>query len=174
VVLASQNYPGPYPTGKIISGLKDAESINPDSVIVYQAGTTTENSNKDLLVTSGGRVLAVTGLSNSLIGALSSAYSAVEKIQFEGMQYRTDIGAKKLPKVPLASNTHLFHALSPLCSQLRLAVLGSTRGTDMQAIIDAIKTKELAAEISLVVSNKSDAYILQRAKDNGISTKFAN
>jgi len=46
---------------------------------------------------------------------------------------------------------------------LQLAVLGSTRGTDMQAIIDAIEQKRLDATISLVVSNKSDAYIVQRA-----------
>lgn len=48
--------------------------------------------------------------------------------------------------------------------------MGSTNGTDMQAIIDAIAKKELDAEISLVVSNKKDAYILTRAKDNGIPT----
>src|SRR3989338_859936 len=54
----------------------------------------------------------------------------------------------------------------------RLAVLGSTRGTDLQAIIDAIERKELNAEISLVFSNKADAYILKRAKKHRIETLF--
>jgi len=54
----------------------------------------------------------------------------------------------------------------------RLAVLGSTRGTDLQAIIDAIERKELNAEISLVFSNKADAYILERAKKHRIETLF--
>lgn len=53
---------------------------------------------------------------------------------------------------------------------LRIVVMGSTNGTDLQAIIDAIAKKELAAEICLVVSNKKDAYILTRAKDNAIPT----
>src|SRR3989338_10209607 len=53
---------------------------------------------------------------------------------------------------------------------MRLAVFGSTRGTDMQAIIDAIEHKDLDATIEIVVSNKPDAYILTRAKMHGIPT----
>lgn len=53
---------------------------------------------------------------------------------------------------------------------LKLGILGSTRGTDMQAIIDAIDRKELDAMIEIVVSNKPDAYILERAKRHGIPT----
>ena len=56
--------------------------------------------------------------------------------------------------------------------KIKLAVLGSTRGTDMQAIIDAIKNKNLNAEIVLVASNKQDAFILERAKKHGIETLF--
>ena len=54
--------------------------------------------------------------------------------------------------------------------RLKLAVLGSTKGTDMQAIIDAIERNELNAEISLVVSNEKDAYILERAQQHGLET----
>lgn len=54
--------------------------------------------------------------------------------------------------------------------KLHLAVLGSTRGTDLQAIIDAIESKTLNAEIVIVVSNKPDAYILERAKNHGLNT----
>lgn len=55
---------------------------------------------------------------------------------------------------------------------LKLAVLGSTRGTDMQAVIDAIEKKQLNAEIKLVVSNKADAYILERARKHKLNAIF--
>ena len=47
---------------------------------------------------------------------------------------------------------------------IRLGVLGSTNGTDLQAILDAIKSKRLASEVSVVISNKENAFILERAK----------
>lgn len=55
---------------------------------------------------------------------------------------------------------------------LNIGVLGSTRGTDLQAVIDAIEAKELNARISAVVSNKKDAYILERAKKHNINAIF--
>lgn len=57
---------------------------------------------------------------------------------------------------------------------LNIAVLGSTKGTDLQAVIDAIESKELNAKISIVISNKEDAYILERAKKHKIETLFLN
>ncbi|MBI4053051.1 MAG: phosphoribosylglycinamide formyltransferase [Candidatus Diapherotrites archaeon] len=54
---------------------------------------------------------------------------------------------------------------------LNIAVLGSTRGTDLQAVIDAIKSGKLDARISIVISNRPDASILERAKNSGISAK---
>ena len=55
---------------------------------------------------------------------------------------------------------------------IRVGVLGSTKGTDLQAIINSIDKKELNAEISVVISNKEDSYILERAKNNGIANVF--
>jgi phosphoribosylglycinamide formyltransferase-1 len=52
---------------------------------------------------------------------------------------------------------------------IHLAVLGSTKGTDLQAIIDAIKAKQLRASIEVVISNKADAYILERAHEQGLN-----
>ena len=49
---------------------------------------------------------------------------------------------------------------------IRLGVLGSTKGTDLQAILDAISKKILKAKVSLVVSNNKNAYILKRAKNS--------
>ncbi|MBS3131958.1 phosphoribosylglycinamide formyltransferase [Candidatus Woesearchaeota archaeon] len=55
---------------------------------------------------------------------------------------------------------------------MRLAVLASTKATDMQAIIDAINDRKLDAEISIVISDKKDAYALERAKNHGIKAVF--
>ncbi len=55
---------------------------------------------------------------------------------------------------------------------LNIGVLGSTRGTDLQAVIDAIEAKELNARISAVISNKKDVYILERAEKHNINAVF--
>ena len=56
--------------------------------------------------------------------------------------------------------------------KLKLGVLASTRGTDLQAIIDAIESGGLDAEITIVISNKKDAYALERARKHGIEELF--
>ncbi len=91
VVLASQGYPGPYPKGRVITGL-DAAGAMPD-VKVFHAGTQQEGNH---VLTDGGRVLAVTALGDDLADARTKAYAAVEKIRFTGMMYRKDIGEKAL------------------------------------------------------------------------------
>jgi phosphoribosylglycinamide formyltransferase-1 len=55
---------------------------------------------------------------------------------------------------------------------LKIGVLGSTKGTDMQAIIDSIERGELDAEIVCVISNEEDAFILERARNHGIEAIF--
>ena len=57
-----------------------------------------------------------------------------------------------------------------MAAKIRLAVLGSTKGTDMQAIMDAIDAGKLNAQIVLVASDRKDAFILQRASDHGMPT----
>jgi len=89
VVLASGGYPGSYATGKPITGLEEAA----EGVTVFHAGTRQENGR---IVTSGGRVLGVTALGGDLAGARQRAYAAVERIDFEGRQYRRDIAVKGL------------------------------------------------------------------------------
>jgi phosphoribosylamine--glycine ligase len=88
VVLSSGGYPGKFETGKRIVGL--TANRNDTGVQVFQAGTRRE---QDSLVTSGGRVLGVTAAGVSLEAALSLAYQSAEKIHFDGMHYRKDIGA---------------------------------------------------------------------------------
>lgn len=87
VVAASKGYPEQYEKGKRIDGL-DALGDQSD-LLVFHAGTTARNST---ILTSGGRVLDVVGLGASLAEARAKAYSAIEKIHFEGMSYRHDIG----------------------------------------------------------------------------------
>ena len=91
VVLASKGYPGSYEKGKEILGVEEAEAI--PSVVVFHAGTAVENGK---LVTNGGRVLNVTALGKDAKEARDTAYKAVEKISFDGMHYRRDIGLKAL------------------------------------------------------------------------------
>jgi phosphoribosylamine--glycine ligase len=86
VVMASQGYPGEYATGQTIEGLEEA-ALLPD-VHVYHAGTKTRD---ERTVTSGGRVLGVTGLGNDIQAAKRRAYEAVERIRFDGAYYRRDI-----------------------------------------------------------------------------------
>ena len=57
---------------------------------------------------------------------------------------------------------------------MSLGIMGSTRGTDMQAIIEAIQQKNLAASIDMVVSNKEEAYILERARQNSLKALFVD
>jgi phosphoribosylamine--glycine ligase len=91
VVLASGGYPGSYAKGKVITGLEMAEED--PRVAVFHAGTRLENGR---LLTDGGRVLGVTATDRNLASAMMAAYDAVNKIHFEGMHYRRDIGAKGL------------------------------------------------------------------------------
>jgi len=90
VILASEGYPGKYRKGLPITGLEMVKGLK--DVIVFHAGT--KFNEEGAIVTSGGRVLGVTALGNDLQEARQKAYSAVGLINFEGMQYRKDIGLK--------------------------------------------------------------------------------
>ena len=98
VVMASGGYPGHYETGKLIKGL-DAVKALPD-VAVFHAGT---RRDADTFVSSGGRVLGVTAAGASLEEATRKAYGAVERIHFEGVHYRTDIGATGIGRLRAAA-----------------------------------------------------------------------
>ncbi len=92
VVMASEGYPGTPRTGVPIAGIDEAEALG---ATVFHAGT---KMGANGLVTSGGRVLGVTASGEDLASAIGRAYAAVEKIRFEGMHYRRDIGAKGLQR----------------------------------------------------------------------------
>jgi phosphoribosylamine--glycine ligase len=91
VVLASRGYPESAESGRTISGIDAAEALA--GVSVYHAGTALKDRQ---LVTAGGRVLTVVGRGADFAAAIARAYAGVEKISFDGMQYRRDIGKKAL------------------------------------------------------------------------------
>ena len=92
-VMASHGYPGGYPKGLPIA-IPDDVRDDPD-VLVFHAGT---RHSEDGLVTSGGRVLAVTGLGSSMADAGERSRAAATRIEFEGKRFRSDIGWRELAR----------------------------------------------------------------------------
>ncbi|MEZ5356423.1 MAG: phosphoribosylamine--glycine ligase [Bryobacteraceae bacterium] len=93
VVLAASGYPGTVRTGDAISGIEAGEALG---AMVFHAGTRVGKSGE--IETAGGRVLGVTASGAKLTDAIRNAYAAVSQVQFDGMQYRTDIGRKGLAR----------------------------------------------------------------------------
>lgn len=139
--------------------------------LMFHAGTTVERrGNAMSLVTAGGRVLAVTGIAGSLEAALTKAYNGMEAVIFPGMGVRRDIAQ------------HWFRPRSR--EPLRIGVLGSTNGTDLQTILDAIEEgragegasagagegegEPLNARVEVVISNRASSGILSKAAKAGI------
>jgi phosphoribosylamine---glycine ligase len=95
VVLTSKGYPAKPEIDKPIRGYEAVESLG--GVKIFHAGTRVEDHQ---LLTAGGRVLGVTAIAEDLPSAIQRAYAGVSKLQFEGMHFRKDIGAKGLQRVP--------------------------------------------------------------------------
>ena len=92
VVIAAGGYPEGYAKGKVIKGLGECDT---DDCKTFHAGTATNNSDT---ITSGGRVLCVTALGDSVTEAQAKAYAGVDKICWEDMYYRTDIGYRAIAR----------------------------------------------------------------------------
>ncbi|KAL7482259.1 hypothetical protein ACHAW6_007936 [Cyclotella cf. meneghiniana] len=162
VVCAAKGYPEAYPKGMPIKGLDAAESI--DNVKVYHAGTKIDADG--IVRCTGGRVLAVTGTGPSLTDALAASYKAVKNISFLDpsdptdnlLHYRTDI------------------AMGAIRKKLRIGVMGSTRGTALLPVMEACADGTLHAEIVAVVSNRSEAPILEKGRSLGptVTARFVS
>jgi phosphoribosylamine--glycine ligase len=94
VVMAAEGYPGDIRKGDPIAGLDEAATV--DDVYVFHAGTAIRDG---ACVTNGGRVLGVTALGDSVQLAIDTAYRAVGRISWQGVQFRTDIGRKALGRI---------------------------------------------------------------------------
>jgi phosphoribosylamine--glycine ligase len=88
VVLASGGYPGGYETGKPITGLDEASAV--EDALVFHAGTRRDGAD---VLTAGGRVLTVSALGDSIEAARDRAYTAADRIRFDGLHRRNDIAA---------------------------------------------------------------------------------
>ena len=97
VVLAAAGYPGDYPRGTPIHGLDAAQA---DNIKVFHAGTANAGGE---IVTSGGRVLCVTALGDTIAAAQDDCYQAVDKIHWEGMTLRRDIGWRAVARYSQAN-----------------------------------------------------------------------
>lgn len=93
VVMAAGGYPESYRSGDIIDGLQDPEDT---ATKIFHAGTTMDASNR--VVTSGGRVLCVVGLGDSVIDACKAAYSQADSISWQDAYYRKDIGHRAITR----------------------------------------------------------------------------
>ncbi|GMH81149.1 hypothetical protein TrST_g11753 [Triparma strigata] len=160
VVCAAKGYPEKYPKGMKITGLEAANAL--EGVKVYHAGTKIKDSDT---VCSGGRVLAITGVGSGLKVAVKTAYNGVSKVDFvdtsdnsSHLHNRTDIAHRAISK------------------KLRIGVMGSTRGTALIPLIEALANGELNAEIVAVVSNRSAAPILDKGRALGptVVSKFVS
>ncbi len=94
VVMASGGYPKSYEKGKVITGIAEADADA--DLVVFHAGTQTSDEG---LLTNGGRVLGVTALGTDIPSAIAKAYEGVAKIDFDGAQYRSDIGGRALERL---------------------------------------------------------------------------
>jgi phosphoribosylamine--glycine ligase len=92
VVMAAGGYPASYAKGKVITGLEGTDS---DTQKVLHAGTATDG---DEVTTSGGRVLCVVGLGDTVAEAARDAYAAVDKIDWEDVYIRRDIGHRAIAR----------------------------------------------------------------------------
>ncbi len=92
VVLAAGGYPGSYAKGVPISGL---DAVQPDTVKVFHAGTALDGGQ---VVTSGGRVLCVTALGEDISAAQKTCYEAADRIGWEGVTLRRDIGWRAIAR----------------------------------------------------------------------------
>lgn len=95
VIMASKGYPGKYQKGISISGLNN---FNEENCIVFHSGTDLKNNN---WLTSGGRVLGITGFDADLQSALNRAYRGINKIKFNGAMFRRDIGFRVLKQIKM-------------------------------------------------------------------------
>jgi phosphoribosylamine--glycine ligase len=151
--------PNGYPDHSIKNELIDISEIKNHEQL-YLAGV---DVREGLLYATGSRTAAVIGIAATI--TLAEKIAEQEIVCVKGpLFHRIDIGTEEL----VNRRIQMMQALRAPS----LGILGSTRGTDLQAIIDAIEQKRLAAHLKVVVSNKENAYILERARKHELPAIF--
>jgi phosphoribosylamine---glycine ligase len=158
VVMAAGGYPGSYKKGMPISGLSTARRMK--DVVVFHAGTSKKDGK---IVSSGGRVLGVTALGDTIEKAISKAYSAVSKISWKNVYYRKDIGKKALKRLGHPPRVGI--------------VMGSDSDLPvMQETVGILKKFDVPYDMTVASAHRSPEKACQfaaSARDRGISVIVA-
>ena len=144
IVLAHQD----YPESKLDEPIKINIGNMHKSIKLYYG-----NINNGY--TTGGRVLSIVCTADTLYKALAIIYNNINKVSFDGSYYRKDIGINQLIKK------------SPLIAP-HIAILGSTNGTSCLGLLKGIMNKEISANVKVIVTDKKNAGILEKAKEYNI------
>ena len=162
-----------YPSKKSNEPLKmniDFTKIKENNIKLYWSNVFIENKHKNdnekynNYFTTGGRVLSMVRYDNSFYNSFKVIYNSTKYISYKDQFFRRDIGL---------NSYYLSNNVSNIRKKvIKIGILGSTKGTSIQMLIDMIKSKEINASIELIVSNKKDAYILERAKNNNINFTY--
>ncbi|XP_076046799.1 trifunctional purine biosynthetic protein adenosine-3 Gart [Oratosquilla oratoria] len=139
VCVVSGGYPGSYPKGKAISGLSEVTSL--PNHRIYHAGTRRQDPNDSVVVTSGGRVLAVSVLEPSLEEAARLATAAADKIKFDGAFFRRDIARKGIIRKTTSSGKLTYRSSGVSIDAgdaLVRAIKGVTAATHRPGVLGSI------------------------------------
>ena len=158
VVMAAGGYPGSYEKGHVIDGLEAAAGV--DDVVVFHAGTAEKDGQ---VVATGGRVLGITAIADTLQGAIDQAYQAVGKISWQDCFNRKDIGQKALRRGQ--------------GSALVSIVMGSDSDLPvMQACADFLKKMDVPYEMTVASAHRTPARAMKiaaTARDRGVKVIIA-
>ena len=144
----------PFPTKK--SEKVELGEISDDVMLCYGSVENIEGT----LYTKGSRTLAFVGGAETIGLARSKVVDSLKRVK-GNIRYRLDIGSDELIQKRVE---HMKQLRKPL----RVAILGSTNGTNLIPILEAINKKVLNAEVSLILSDKENSGILKKAKENNI------
>jgi phosphoribosylamine--glycine ligase len=166
VVMSSGGYPGHYETGKVIKGLTAASQV--EGVQIFHAGTAIKN---ERTVTAGGRVLGITAVSKTLEKAIEHAYKAVNQIQWTGVHYRHDIGAKALLRNQEMQMKYQAgaEARNPQNPRPVSALVGIVMGSDsdlpvMEAAAEFLKKMQIPYEMTVASAHRTPERAVRWAK----------
>lgn len=114
--------------------------------------------------TTGGRVASIVSYSDKLYKSFYEIYNNIYNIKYNGQYYRRDIGFEYIKNIGNIYNNK--------SKSLKVAILGSSKGTSIQLLIDKIAQKQCNASIEVIISNKKGAYILERAQNHNIDAIY--
>ena len=163
VVMASEKYPDSSEGGRVIKGLDECHAEN---VEVFHAGTKIEG---DHFVTAGGRVLGVTSWAENLRTAMDDAYQTIKKLNFQGMQYRHDIGSQGLIGGEDSSSAYAGSGVSIEAGNKSIKMITtSVKATQGKEVLSSIGSFGGLFDAELLKSMKAPVLV---ASTDGVGTK---